>query len=121
MLSCIQNKKKKKQIEKSSNLKFFEKYIFNISFNFSHNKVYPQLAKRSEKIVHSDLFRLSSLRKIFEKSYVLITNQIAVEQIASHYYKYRWHQASNSRFPSVGNYPMRYGLDPTIRAKIQDV
>ncbi len=73
------------------------------------------------KIKISDAFKISVLKKVLEKSHVLITSQSAVEQISSHYHKYRWHQSTGSRFQSVGNFPMRYGLNKTVRNKLQSM
>ncbi len=73
------------------------------------------------KINISDAFKISVLKKVLEKSHVLITSQSAVEQISSHYHKYRWHQSTGSRFQSVGNFPMRYGLNKTVRNKLQSM
>jgi hypothetical protein len=64
---------------------------------------------------------MSKLRKILEKSHVLITSQSNVEKIISHYYKYRWHQSTGSRFQSIGNFAMRYGLNKTVRNKLQSM
>jgi IS4 transposase len=73
------------------------------------------------KINESDSFKISVLRKVLERSHVLITSQLTVEQITSHYHKYRWHQSTGSRFQSVGNFPMRYGLNKTVRNKLQSM
>jgi hypothetical protein len=73
------------------------------------------------KINVSDVYKISGLKKVLEKSHVLITSQSRVEQITSHYYKYRWHQSTGSRFQSVGNFPMRYGLNKTVRNKLQSM
>ncbi len=60
-------------------------------------------------------------KKVLEKSHVLITTQTIVERITSHYPIYRWHQSTGSRFLSVGNFPMRYGLNKTVRNKLQSM
>ena len=73
------------------------------------------------KIKVSDVFKISVLKKVLEKSHVLITSQSAVERITSHYYKYRWHQSTGSRFQSLGNFPMRYGINKTVRNKLQSM
>jgi hypothetical protein len=73
------------------------------------------------KINESEVFKISVLRKVLEMSHVLITSQSAVERITSHYYKYRWHQSTGSKFQSVGNFPMRYGLNKTLRNKLQSM
>ncbi len=73
------------------------------------------------KINESDGYKISVLKKVLEKSHVLITTQTNVERITSHYHKYRWHQSTGSRFQSVGNFPMRYGLNKTVRNKLQSM
>ncbi len=87
----------------------------------SKNKEYPELIQRLVKISFSDVFKISVLKKVLEKSHVLIASQSAVEQIISHYHKYRWHQSTGSRFQSIGNFPMRYGLYKTVRNKLQSM
>jgi hypothetical protein len=104
-------------------------FIFLINCNIIYylyefrqiNKEYPQLIQRLVKINVSDVFKISVLKKVLEKSHVLITRQSTVEQIASHYHKYHWHQSTGSRFQSVGNFPIRYGLNKTVRNKLQSM
>jgi hypothetical protein len=88
---------------------------------FQINKEYPQLIQRLVKIHVSDIYKISVLKKVLERSHVLITSQSTVEQIASHYHKYRWHQSTGSEFQSIGNFPMRYGLNKTVRNKLQSM
>ncbi len=73
------------------------------------------------KINASDVFKISVLKKVLERSHVLITSQSTVEQIISHYNKYHWHQSTGSRFQGTGNFPMRYGLNKTVRNKLQSM
>jgi hypothetical protein len=69
----------------------------------------------------SDIFKISVLKRVLEKLHVLIASQSTVEQITSHYHNYRWHQSTGSRFQSIGNFSMRYGLNKTVRNKLQSM
>ncbi len=95
--------------------------IYNLYEICQINKEYPQLIQRLVKTSVSDVYKISMLKRVLEKSHVLIASQLTVEQIASHYHKYRWHQSTGSRFQSVGNFPMRYGLNKTVRNKLQSM
>jgi hypothetical protein len=73
------------------------------------------------KISFGDKISVLLLIKVLEKSHVLIASQSTIEQITSYYPKYRWHQSTGSKFQSVGNFPMRYGLNKTVRNKLQSM
>ncbi len=73
------------------------------------------------KINEREIYKISVLKKVLEKSHVLLTSQSNVERITSYYHKYHWHQSTGSRFQSIGNFPMRYGLNKTVRNKLQSM
>ncbi len=73
------------------------------------------------KINEREIYKISVLKKVLEKSHVLITSQSNVEQIISNYHKYRLHQSTDSKFLLIGNFPMRYGLNKSVRNKLQSM
>ncbi len=73
------------------------------------------------KINEREIYKISVLKKVLEKSHVLITSQSNVEQITSNYHKYLLHQSTDSKFLLIGNFPMRYGLNKSVRNKLQSM
>ncbi len=82
---------------------------------------YPKLIERFERIAHRDPYRISVIRKIIEGTHALVLNQFTAEQITGHYNKYPWHESKESRFSTVGNFPIRKGLNQNIKTKLAKV
>jgi len=83
------------------------------------NQEYPELTERIHKIEHRDLYRSLLVRKISENKYALISSQYRVEKIMRHYYYYPWHQSREGKFSAIGGFPVRKGLNRTLKNQLK--